>query len=150
GEGKAMFGFIEDAWHSAMHFVADHWKTIAVVAASTLAFVAVTALTGGLGAPFMAAMLAGGFASGVTGYAVSNWLDHKPIPLTGALTAGAVSAVVTVATVGVGRFASPLLSRIAVPAVDDVVSSTAGQAAVKVVTNAATGAAFGASTQVAT
>jgi hypothetical protein len=149
-----MFGFLKHAWHaiekpfdSVGHFFKDHWKTIAVVAASAVVFVAVTALTGGLGAPALLALAAGGFSSGVTGYALGNWLDHKPITLQGALTAGVVSTVVTVATAGVGRFAAPVLQRIAVPAVDDLASSTLGQAAIRTTANAAAGSAFGTGVQ---
>jgi hypothetical protein len=152
-----MFGFlrhvagaIADAGSAAFHWTEDHWKTIAVVAASTVVFVGVTALTGGLGAPALVALGSGGFASGVTGYALSNLLDHRPLTLTGALSAGLVSTVVTIATAGVLRAASPFVSRVAAPvaaAIPDAVTAAVPAVVTRTVGSTAVGAGLGAGTQ---
>ncbi len=134
---------------SAGSFLASHWQKIAVAAVSTAVFVGVTALTGGLGAPVMLALLAGGVSSGVAGYALGNYLDHVPITLKGALLAGAVSGVLTVATAGVGRVVAPFLPRLAVPALDELASSRIGSLAIKSAVNAAAGTLLGAGQQVA-
>lgn len=92
-------------------WIKDHWKTIATVAVGTVVFVGVTALTGGLGAPAMAALFAGGFASGVAGSVTAHLLDHKAVSFGDAVLQGTVAAVLTVATAGLGRLVAPAVSR---------------------------------------
>src|SRR5271170_2869929 len=83
---------------TVLGWLSSHWKTIAIIATSTIAFVAVTALTGGLGAAPMAALLMGGFASGAAGYATGQLLDGKPINPRDLVIQGALAGAVTVAT----------------------------------------------------
>jgi hypothetical protein len=142
---------VGDAASAVVDWTEDHAKTIAVIAASTVVFVGVTALTGGLGAPALLALASGGFASGATGYALSNVLDHKPVTFTGLLTAGAVSTIATIATAGLLEFASPIVGRLAAPlaaAVPEAVSNAVPAVIARTVTGAATGAGLGAGTQV--
>jgi hypothetical protein len=127
-------------------WVSRNWKTIAVAAVATVAFAAVTVATGGLGAPAMLALAAGGFASGAAGYATKQALDGNPVNASDALVAGATSMVITVGTMGVGRLAAPLLTR-AAPLVPQVVVRTAAavpQAARAPAANVAVGATLGA------
>lgn len=130
-------------------WIKEHWKTIAVVAASTVVFVGVTVLTGGLGAPALVALAAGGFASGVTGSALSSYLDHKPISVKDALVQGAVASVLTVATAGIGRVVAPYVSRAVAPALTRVLPRAAVPFITNTVTNSSVGATLGAGTQVA-
>jgi hypothetical protein len=117
-----MFGFLKSAVHAIAkpfaavgHWTANHWKTIATIAVSTVAFVVVTVATGGLDLPAAACLLAGGFASGVAGYATGNLLDGQKLSLGAALLSGGISALVTVATAGLLRFATPALTSLAAP-----------------------------------
>lgn len=123
-----------------------NWKTVASVAVSTAVFAAVTVATGGLGAPLLVALAAGGFASGVAGYATTQVLEGRPVDPSSALVAGGVASLVSVGTLGLGRLAAPLLSR-AAPAVPQVVVRTAARVPVVArvpATNAAVGGALGA------
>lgn len=127
-------------------WVARNWKTIASVAVSTAVFAAVTVATGGLGAPVLVALAAGGFASGVAGYATTQALEGRPIDPSSALVAGATASLISVGTLGLGRLAAPLLSR-AAPAIPQAVVRTvqAVPVAARVpVTNAAIGGGLGA------
>jgi hypothetical protein len=137
--------------HSVTHFVAKHWKTILVVGVSTIVFVAATALTGGLAGPALLALggpilatatglAVGGAASGLSAYLLGQWLDHRPITLKGALTAVAVSTVVSLATAGIGAKFAPVLTKAATPIVDDLIPAAANDA----LPNAARAAALGA------
>ena len=142
-------------------FLKNHWKTIAVVGAASVAFVAVSVLTAGVAPALLgvaaggsAATLlgvgAGGAASGLTGYAVGQWLDHRPMTVKGAVTAAAVSTVLSVATLGIGSRLTPLVTRALAPTVATLpVSTGVANAATRVLTNAAVGTALGAGSQVA-
>lgn len=127
-------------------WLSRNWKSIAAAAVATVVFAAVTVATGGLGAPVLIALAAGGFASGVAGYATKQALDGNPIDPSTALVAGATSSFITVATMGVGRVVAPLLTR-AAPAVPQVVVRTAArvpEVARAPLANAAVGASLGA------
>lgn len=100
-----MWDWIADKW-------AKHGNTILTVAAATVAFVAVTAVTGGLGAPAAAALILGGAASGATGYVVGQKLAGRPIEAKQVVIQATIGAAVTVATAGLGRVATPLFSRL--------------------------------------
>ncbi len=117
-------------------WLSKHATTIAVLAASTVAFVAVTALTGGVGAAPQVALLAGGVASGATGYATGQLLRHEPISLASLAIQGVLAGVVTVATCGLGR--------VLVPALSDVLAPTAA----RLVANSTAGATLGGATVV--
>lgn len=132
-----------------MSWLASHWKQIAVIAASTVVFVAVTAATGGLGAPALVALASGGFASGAAGYSLDRILNGQKPTLGGALKAGAISTVVTVATAGVARVVAPLVSRAVTPAVAAAVPAVARPAVQSVVVGAAVGGPLAAGAQVA-
>lgn len=133
----------------------NHWKVFAVGAIATVAFVAVTAATGGLAAPLLAtlgasalatplSLAAGGFASGVVGYVANRWLSHEKATVGDALKQGAISTVVTLATLGAGRLLAPVLE----PLVPEAVAAL--PAAVKVSAgNALAGSLLGAGTQAA-
>lgn len=134
----------------------DHWKSIAVIAAATVVFVGVTALTGGLAAPALAAigasalatplsLLAGGFASGAAGYVVGRWLDGEKPTLGETLRSGAIAGVVTLATAGLGRVIAPLLAP-TVSRIAPVVAAIPTPVKVSAM-NGVTGSAFGAVTQ---
>jgi hypothetical protein len=140
---------VASPFESVGSFLAKHWQTIAVAALSTAVFVGVTALTGGLGAPIAAELLAGGVASGVAGYLLSNYLKHAPITLEGALFAGALSGAVTLATAGLGRLVEPYIPTISVPALDGLLSTRTGSMAFDSAVNATVGTALGAGEQVA-
>ena len=100
-----MWDWIADKW-------AKHGNTILTVAAATVAFVAVTAVTGGLGAPAAAALILGGAASGATGYVVGQKLAGRPIEAKQVVIQATIGAAVTVATAGLGRVATPLFSKL--------------------------------------
>jgi hypothetical protein len=125
-------------------WLANHWKTLATIAVATAVFVAVTAATGGLGAPAALALVAGGFSSGVAGYATGQWLDGKPVTLKGAVVAGGVSAAITLATAGLGRAFAPAISRVVIPAVNKVVPEAVAAAVPQAVKTAAVDASGGA------
>lgn len=127
-------------------WVSRNWKTIASVAVSTAVFAAVTVATGGLGAPLLVALAAGGFASGVAGYATTQGLNGRPVDLSSALVAGSAASLISVGTLGLGRVVAPLLGR-AAPAVPQVVTRAMARvpAPVRVpAANAAVGAGLGA------
>lgn len=126
-----------------------HWKTIATVAVATVVFVGVTVLTGGLGAPAMVALLAGGVASGVAGSVTANLLDGKPVSVKDALIQGVVSGVITVATAGLGNVLAPVVSRALAPVIARTVPAAAAPFITATVTNGTVGATLGAGTQVA-
>ncbi|MEZ0230687.1 MAG: hypothetical protein ACAI25_18845, partial [Planctomycetota bacterium] len=108
--GSDVVSTVSDGVSSAWDWTQDHWKDIAIAVAATAVFIGVTALTGGLGAPALLAFAAGGFASGVAGYGLSSWLYDTPFSPRDALIAGATGAVVSAATFGVARYASPALA----------------------------------------
>lgn len=108
-------------------WLASHGTTIAVLAASTVAFVGVTALTGGLGAAPMLALMAGGVASGVTGYATGQLLTRQALSVKDMLIQGVLAGVVTLATAGLGRALVPVLADTLAPTAARIVAnSTAG------------------------
>ena len=137
-------------------WLADNWRSIVAVAASIVVGVAVTALvilTAPVSIPAIlvtgAALAVGGFAAGVTAYAVNRWLNGQPIELSSLLYEGAVG----VATLGLGRALAPVVSRAVAPVVARTVPNAAApfvtRAATETVSFAAAGATTGAGTQVA-
>lgn len=129
-----------------MGWLSRNWKTLVVLGVSTVVFVAVTLATGGLGAPAMLALAAGGFSSGVAGYATGQLLNGKPIQAGEAVKAGAIAGVVTVATMGLGRVVAPLISRaapLAARAVPAAATTIVPNAVRSVVANGVIGGAVG-------
>ncbi|MEZ0230685.1 MAG: AvrPphF family type III effector [Planctomycetota bacterium] len=147
--GSAVVDTVSDGLSSAWDWTQDHWKDIAIAVAATVVFVGVTALTGGLGAAPLLAFAAGGFASGVAGYGLSSWLYDTPFSVQDALLAGATGAVVSAATFGVARYASPALAGVGSRAASTTVVSAVPAGVRTGVTNAAAGAAFGSGFQAA-
>lgn len=126
----------------------DNWKGIAVLAVAAVVFTVVTVATGGLGAPVMLSLAAGGFASGVAGYATGELLDGRTPTLQDALVQGTVSAALTVTTVGVGRVIAPVAAGLLAPVTRVIPAGLVVPEVVKVsVGNGVVGATFGTGVQ---
>ena len=110
-----------------MGWLGRHWKGILTFAVSTAAFIAITAATGGLGAPALVAFLAGGVGSGVIGALVGDWLDKRK-PGLDLLWAGLISGAITLATLGIAKaaapYVAPLLERLFAPAAKTVADAS--------------------------
>ena len=130
-------------------WLSSHWKAVATVAVAAVVFTAVTVATGGLGAPVAAALLAGGFASGVAGYTTSELLDGRTPTVQGALVQGTVAAGLTVATFGVGRVLAPVVAPLVASVLPEAVTSAVPAIVQRTVTNTAVGATFGTGVKVA-
>ncbi len=144
---------------SAGSWLKDNWKTVVTVAAGIAVGVAVTALiiaTAPVSVPALlvtaAAVTVGGFAGGVTSYYVGHWLWGEETNYKDALKEGAISAAVSLVTLGLGRGLGPVVSRAVSPAVSQVVPKAAAPVVTKVVSSGITyttvGAITGAGTQV--
>src|SRR5581483_9327529 len=105
-------GWVGDEASSFAGWVSSHWKSIAVIAVAVVAGTVVTVLTGGAGAPLLVALAAGGFAGGASGSIASSLLNGKSINVLNVLKAGAISGAISVGTFGLGKFATPLVSRL--------------------------------------
>lgn len=138
----------------------DNWKSIVSVAAAIVVGVAVTALiiaTAPVSLPALlvttAAIAVGGFAGGVTGYLVNKWLNDEPIVIRDMLIEGTISMVVSVATLGLGRFLAPLVSRVVAPVASRALPEVAAPFVTRTVSStvsfATAGATTGAGAQVA-
>ncbi len=128
-----------DRWEDVSGWVGDHWREIATVVVATVVFAAVTAATGGLGAPALLAVAAGGFASGGAGYVTGQLLNGQPISPRDLLIQATIGGVVSTATFGAGRALTPALGRIATPTILQALPATGRTA----LTNTAAGAVFG-------
>lgn len=130
----------------------SHWKGVATLLVAAVVFTAVTVLTGGLGAPLLVSLAAGGFASGAAGYVTGELLNGRKPTVKDALFQGALASVITVGTFGVGRFLAPYASRVLAPVVNRipaVVRNAIPAVVTRTVANSAVGAAFGTGTKVA-
>ena len=131
----------------------SHWKAVASVAVAAVVFTVVTVATGGLGAPLLVSLAAGGFASGVAGYVTGELLEGRKPTVKQALIQGGVAAAITVATFGVGRVLAPVASRVLAPVAARVLPEGVTAAVPQIVrqstTNTAVGATFGAGMKVA-
>lgn len=104
-----------DGVTDAAGWVGDHWKQIAVIGTAIIVGTVVTVLTGGAGAPLLVALAAGGFAGGASADVVSSLLDGERIDPLHVLQAGAVSTAITVGTFGLGKLATPAITKILTP-----------------------------------
>jgi hypothetical protein len=138
----------------------DNWKTIVTVAASIAVGALVTGLiifTAPVSLPALlvttVAIGLGGFASGVTGYYVSHWLNDRPVSAKEALFEGLVGAAFSLLTFGLGRGLAPVVSRVVAPIFAEVLPSEATPLVTRLVSNGvsfgAAGATTGAARQVA-
>jgi len=131
-------------------FFVRHWKTIAALAGSTLAFVTVIGLTllAPVTIPAAAALFAAGFASGGAFYLLSKLLDRQRITAGGLLVSALTSGIFSVATGGLGKLVNPLISKAVDPVVENVVPDPLDLGAKHLfrtgATNALAGAVFGA------
>jgi hypothetical protein len=134
-----------------LDFFADHWKVIAALAGSTLAFVTVIGLTllAPVTIPTVAALFAAGFASGGAFYLLSKLLDRERMTVGGLLVSALTSGIFSVATGGLGKLVTPLISKAVDPIAENVVPDPLDLGAKHVfrtaATNALAGAVFGAS-----
>src|SRR4051812_22081988 len=140
GQGKLREGTRMRSW------LEGHFQGVAALAVATAVFAIVTIATGGLGAPLLVALAAGGFASGVAGYATGELLSGRTPRLKDAALQGVLAAALTVATLGVGRVLAPVVGRVLAPLLGRVLPGAKKLIPVIVqaeVTNAAVGATFG-------
>lgn len=143
-----VFHAIGNAAHAVGHFVASNWTTIATTALSTVVFVGVMGLTGGLALPL--ALVLAGAASGATGYLAGQLLTGQPIRPRDLLVQTGLAVVTTLLTAGAARaFPASALGRAAAPVIERVEASAAGPI-VRTATETGVGAALGVAGQVAT
>jgi hypothetical protein len=154
--------WFSDAWDSVKSFAKAHPVLTSTVAA-VATFVAVAAVVA-VAAPVLAAaagvaLTAGavtaisvgtaGVVSGVVGYMVGQGLANQPVTAKGLLVSGALSGVISLATLGLGSVLSPVVSRGVTPVIARVGLSEATTAvAARVATNGGVGGILGAGTKV--
>ncbi|MEZ0228621.1 MAG: AvrPphF family type III effector [Planctomycetota bacterium] len=103
--------WVGDTASDAAGWVGDHWKDIAVIGAAVVIGTVVTVATGGAGAPLLVALAAGGVAGGAGGEVTRALLNGESVDIGNVLKAGAISGVITVGTLGLGKLATPVITK---------------------------------------
>lgn len=114
------------------------WGQVAGFAAAVVVGVAITAATGGLGAPAVIAAIAGGAAGGIAGELVEAAVDRRPTSVGRVIAAGVIGGVTGGLFHGAGQLVGrAVASPIGRAAVARVANSPVGRAVVNTFTQAA-------------
>lgn len=113
------------------------WGQAAGLATAVAVGIAVTAATGGLGAPLVVAVLAGGIAGGATAELVEAGVSGRETSLERVAVAGVVGGVLAVATMGLGAGLGAIArTGVGLTAITKAVASRTGQALLNTFTQA--------------